>query len=92
MKIKRFESPSEVKYVTEEIVEEPITDADVYNESREGKLVKRYRSILNLDECCEITEENLDEWALRHASNLEGLSYDRSKAALLGKKFEGYNG
>ena len=90
MRIKKVKTPP--KCVIEEMEEEVITDVDSYNESREDKLVKRYRSILNLDEDFEINEENIDEWALRHASNLEGLSYDRSRAALLGRKYEGYNG
>lgn len=77
------------RYMIEEMNNE-ITDVDAYNESRDAKLVKRYKSILGLDEDFEITEENLDDWALKHACNLEGANYDRAKAAVLGLKFEGY--
>lgn len=77
------------RYIIEEMNDE-ITDVDAYNESRDAKLVKRYKSILGLDEDFEITEENLDDWALKHACSLEGANYDRAKAAVLGLKFEGY--
>lgn len=79
------------RYMIEEMKEDDqITDIDAYNESRDAKIVKRYKSILGLDEDFEITEENLDDWALKHACSLEGANYDRAKAAVLGLKFEGY--
>lgn len=89
MKIRRIRSLP--RYIIEELKEpEKVSEVDKYNESRDEKLVKRYKAILGLDEDFEITEDNLDDWALKHACMLEGANYDRAKAAILGLKFEGY--
>lgn len=88
MRIRRVKTPP--KYIIEELKENTISDVDAYNESRDEKLVKRYKAILGLDENFEITEDNLDDWALKHACMLEGANYDRAKSAILGLKFEGY--
>lgn len=89
MKIKRIRSMP--RYIIEEMQEpKEVSEVDKYNESRDEKLVKRYKAILGLDENFEITEDNLDDWALKHACMLEGANYDRAKSAILGLKFEGY--
>ena len=79
-------------YIVEEMIEpKQEMNVDTYTEDRDSKLIKRYKSILDLDEDFEITEENLDDWALKHACMLEGASYDRAKQVILGRKFEGYD-
>lgn len=55
-----------------------------------NKRIARYRSIANLAEDVEITEDNLDEWVLRRTCNLEGWDYQRAKNEILGRKYEGY--
>ena len=52
--------------------------------------IARYRKIANLKEDVDITEDNLDEWVLRHTCNLEGWNYDQARKEILGQKWTGY--
>lgn len=79
------------KKMTEEC-EKKMEDTKVLTPEEEklNKRIARYRSIANLAEDVEITEDNLDEWVLRRTCNLEGWDYQRAKNEILGRKYEGY--
>lgn len=57
---------------------------------KRAKHIERYKSILGLPKEFIITIDNLDEWALKHMCNLEGVNYDQAKKEILGEKWEGY--
>lgn len=70
----------------EEKEDEKMTEAD----EKRAKHIARYRKILNLGEDVEITEDNLDEWTLRHTAMVEKCNYDQLRAELLGQEWNGY--
>ena len=59
-------------------------------DEKRNKRINRYRKILNLGEDVDITEDNLDEWALRHTAMVEKCNYDQLRAELLGQEWNGY--
>lgn len=63
---------------------------DQYNEEKKRKRIARYKRIAGLSEDFEITEDNIDEWVLRHTCYLENCNYDQFRAELLGKEWSGY--
>lgn len=56
------------------------------NEGRRER-ISFYRGLVNIDEDFEITEDNIDDWALRKTCTKYNRGYDRVKAELLGQKW-----
>lgn len=68
------------------------TDEDEYREANDKRheRVKRYRSLCNLEEDAEITEDNLKEWAIHRVARESNRPYDRVKNEILGRKWSDY--
>lgn len=59
------------------------------NEGRKER-VSKYRSILNLAEDFEVTEDNIDDWGVAWVANRTGAPYDRVRAEILGQRWSNY--
>lgn len=59
------------------------------NEGRERR-ESYYRALTRLDESCPITEDDLQDWALKRTSALFGCPVERIKADLLHQIYTGY--
>lgn len=81
----KFKKTDELRPImTESYVPSPIPDAKTMR-------VNHYRSLLNLDEEFEITEENIDDWAMKRCANKFGISASRMKEELLGREYKGFD-
>lgn len=58
------------------------------NEGRRERIAK-YRQLTLLDEDAEITEDNIQDWALKRVCLNSGWPVERVKAELLGQKYTG---
>lgn len=58
------------------------------NEGRRERIAK-YRQLTLLDEDAEITEDNIQDWALKRVCVNSGWPIERVKAELLGQKYTG---
>lgn len=67
------------KKMNEKIVDEVKDPVDPKIAGR----VKYYRSLANLDESAEITEDNLDDWALTALSAEYNIDYNKAKNDIL---------
>lgn len=56
-----------------------------YLESKWQYRITTYRKLLNLPDDYEITEDNINEWALRHACYLTNCDYNDLRNKLLRK-------
>jgi len=62
------------------------TEAWDANEGRNAR-IEYYRRLTNMEEDLEITEDNIDDWALRKTCTKYNRGYDRVKAELLGQQW-----
>lgn len=87
MKIKVVENINFEDNITHDKIKQP--DKWYANEGRYDRIA-RYRKLANLDESCEITEDNIVDWALKRTCVESGCSTDRLKAELLGEKWSDF--